>query len=116
MSNLQRLLEYLECPSGEYWISGDPSSEVASVISSNQGLSSKHGRYACQNVSLLWARKFREAGIEDIEIHDGMYRGEGHTWLEVEGLIFDPTAGQFDDFPEIDEFEYDTHSIRDSDL
>jgi len=32
---------------------------------------------------------------------------EGHGWLLVSGAIFDPTAAQFDVFPNIDESNYE---------
>ena len=63
------------------------------------------GELACQDMSYEWAKVFRDAGF-DVEIHHGTYKEEGHSWLVIDGLhIFDPTAGQFDDYPNIDEFE-----------
>lgn len=64
---------------------------------------------ACQAESHRWHKKILDSKLvepDDLEIHDGMYYpsnkelqdGEGHTWLEVKGKIFDPTAKQFDDF------------------
>lgn len=70
---------------------------------------------ACQTEVKRWSHKLQKLGL-DTEIHDGFYivnndyeNPEGHTWLEVEGSIFDPTAGQFDDYGE---GEYETHEIR----
>ena len=70
---------------------------------------------ACQGEARRWYHKLQQLGL-DVEIHDGFYianndyeNPEGHTWLEVEGSIFDPTAGQFDDHGE---GEYETHEIR----
>ena len=48
----------------------------------------------------------------DVEIHHGMYKDEGHTWLVVDGSLFDPTAQQFDDFPDMEESEYSTHEVE----
>ena len=42
-----------------------------------------------------------------------MYKDQGHTWLVIDGDIFDPTARQFEDFPNMEEFEYSTHEIED---
>lgn len=98
----------------EYWIGGELSPEAQYVVDAHAGkIICKFGSLACQNMSRLWAKKFKQAGIEDIEIHHGTYKDEGHTWLVIDGTLFDPTAAQFDDFPDIDYTEYVTHEIQD---
>jgi len=69
----------------------------------------------CQDESFRWAKLLRKSGIE-AEVHHGFYypskdleNPEGHTWLEVQGAIFDPTAAQFDD---AGDGEYETHEIE----
>jgi hypothetical protein len=69
----------------------------------------------CQDASSFLAKQLKENGVEDIEIHHGFYKDDGHTWLEVEGIIVDPTASQFDDFPNIDESEYHVLEITEYD-
>lgn len=71
--------------------------------------------FSCQNEVFRWAKKLQKAGL-DVEIQHGFYLpnfeqddAEGHTWLEVEGSIFDPTAGQFDDNGQ---GEYQVHEIE----
>jgi hypothetical protein len=51
--------------------------------------------------------------VQLLEIHHGFYKDEGHTWLEVDGFIVDPTASQFDDYPNIDSSEYTITDITD---
>jgi len=46
----------------------------------------------------------------EVDDEDGDFAGVGHTWIEIDGLIFDPTADQFDDFPKIDEENYEEAS------
>jgi hypothetical protein len=71
---------------------------------------------SCQDEAVKWFTILKKLGVDDVEIHDGFYivnndyeNPEGHTWLEVNGSIFDPTAGQFDDHGE---GEYETHEVR----
>ena len=73
---------------------------------------------SCQNEANRWAKKLHKAGL-DVEIHHGFYLpnheqndAEGHTWIEVEGSIFDPTAGQFIDRGK---GEYQIHEIDELD-
>ena len=65
------------------------------------------GSLYCQEESQRWAELLSEEGFE-VEINEGFYyphgdwtTAEGHTWLEVDGFIFDPTASLFDGFPEL---------------
>lgn len=81
------------------------------VLDDNEGLTCAMGSLACQSMSRLWGKKFSKAGL-DVEIHHGTYADEGHTWLEVDGIMFDPTASQFDDFPDMDEDRYEVHEIE----
>jgi len=71
---------------------------------------------SCQLESKRWAKLLNKAGYE-VEIHHGFYYPEhdlddpeGHTWLEVEGSIFDPTAWLFSDKGH---GEYQTHETED---
>lgn len=71
---------------------------------------------SCQTEVKRWAKKLHDAGLS-VEIQHGFYLpnheqddAEGHTWLAVEGSIFDPTAGQFDDNGE---GEYQVHETED---
>jgi hypothetical protein len=73
------------------------------------------GWLACQVVVRAWGTYLKAHNIPYVLV-DGMYRSsngesEGHTWLEINGEIFDPTAEQFDDFPdmsgEYEEMDYD---------
>ena len=90
------------------------SEEIKQIIADNDEtvVSSCRIPGNCQSESYAWAKVFRDGGI-DVEIHHGMYKDEGHTWLVIDGYIFDPTARQFEDFPNMDEFEYSTHEIED---
>ena len=66
----------------------------------------------CQTESEGWYKILKGAGF-DVEIHDGMFYpkgdidegGEGHTWLVVNGFIFDPTASQFSGRKDSDYYE-----------
>lgn len=67
---------------------------------------------SCQNESVRWANILHvNFPFDVIEIHHGMHNDEGHTWIEINGLIFDPTAAQFDSYPEMNLSFYDTHEI-----
>ena len=59
----------------------------------------------CDLASAAWARAFRAAGVP-VAVVSGHYWPEAeagieppsltdHTWLVVDGALFDPTAGQF---------------------
>jgi len=44
--------------------------------------------------------------VDNIEIVDGFYGETGHTWLQINGFVFDPTAYVLDEFPNINEDKY----------
>ena len=95
-----------------WWSVYPPEGVMADVIERNQDkLTCSMGSLACQNMSRKWAQLFKKAGLS-VDLVHGEYKGEGHTWLEVDGVLFDPTAAQFDDYPDIDEFEYVTHETQ----
>ena len=74
---------------------------------------------SCVLESHQWAKKLLENFVDlDLEVHEGFAvidgdpdDSEGHTWLVVDGVVFDPTYAQF----ECDFIEYDTHIYWDSD-
>jgi len=108
--------KYLKEGHKYHWHSSPPSEEIQGVINANTAnVKCSMGELACQDMSSEWAKVFRDAGF-DVEIHHGTYKEEGHSWIKVDGHLFDPTAGQFDDYPNIDEFEYVTHEVEDDDL
>ena len=66
----------------------------------------KSGNLACQTESYCWANRLKQNAaklqITSLTIEHGFYyingeSPEGHTWIRVDGIIFDPTAGQFED-------------------
>lgn len=75
--------------------------------------------WSCQFESRRWAKALLEFDDElDIEIKEGMFlidfdttTAEGHTWISVNGIIFDPTVGQFDCEPDLS--FYDVHILLD---
>ena len=77
--------------------------------------------FSCLNESHRWAKLFLNSGLKvDIYLFEGMYevdgepnQAEGHTWLTVNGFIFDPTAGQFEE--KIDSMHYVAHDYCDHD-
>jgi hypothetical protein len=100
-----------ESPRTNFWFSPGFDSDIKNYILTNQF---PNACLACQDEVYRWAKKLAKSGIES-EIHHGFYypngdydSPEGHSWLEIEGSIFDPTAGQFDDYGE---GEYETHEI-----
>jgi hypothetical protein len=86
----------------------------------------KNASLACQVESARWANKllkYNEQLSKDeeytVEVHEGMYvlesgEQEGHTWLVIDGNIFDPTAAQFAP-QEIDNMDYEIHLIHEED-
>lgn len=70
---------------------------------------------SCQDISLEWLNFLKKEQPEwDVEAIEGFYypygdfnNAEGHMWLEIGGNIFDPTASQFDDFPNLDDSNYE---------
>lgn len=72
---------------------------------------------SCYDESIKWGNKIKIMfPSSDILLFHGMYNDEGHTWLEIDGHIFDPTASQFDNFPNMDDFFYDEHESEDIEL
>ena len=56
---------------------------------------------ACGDASLLLARYLADSGLGTTEYVSGWWGDQGHAWLELDGLIIDVTASQFD--PELPE-------------
>lgn len=71
--------------------------------------------YNCQDASWFLVKQLKENGVDSLEVHNGLYKDNGHTWLNVEGTIVDPTAAQFSDFPKMYESEYESLEIIDYD-
>jgi|TARA_R110000803_G_scaffold116643_1_gene185236 hypothetical protein len=113
---LEQWRSYLIEGKENHWNSFPPPENIQKVIDSNvESVTCAYGVLACQSMSLEWANIFRDAGI-DVELHGGTYREEGHSWLVLDSYhLFDPTAAQFEDFPNIDSEEYVTHDIEDID-
>ena len=70
----------------------------------------------CQEASYMWAKWLVANGVSDVTVVHGILvlpNGDdlGHTWVEVEGTTFDPTAGQFYK-GDMDSAEYDTHDYE----
>lgn len=61
---------------------------------------------ACQHESRRWALRLLSWGIDDVAVVGGFFTDddadEGHTWVEVDGSIFDPTVDQFHATPDED--------------
>ena len=96
---LENWREYLTEGHKYHWHSSPPSEEIQGVIDANTAnVKCRMGELACQDMSYEWAKVFRDAGF-DVEIHHGTYKEEGHSWIEVDGHLFDPTAGQFKEIP-----------------
>lgn len=83
------------------------------IISNEEKITNK---LACQVVCREWYKfliKVLDTNETPVEIKNGFYYqfgnpnlAEGHTWLEINFDIFDPTAAQFKDFPNISENNY----------
>lgn len=95
----------------------DPSLKAWIVLQNEQSPSS----LSCQDESERWADMiYNHDETLNIEKHDGFfsiwneelddYDMEGHTWLVIDGNIFDPTIDQFDNW-ENDVYEYETTDI-----
>ena len=73
----------------------------------------------CQDESWRWARvlkkQFPDATIEVVggmfcfDGEDGEFQQVGHSWVTADLEIFDPTAAQFDFYPQMDRGEYQEH-------
>lgn len=67
---------------------------------------------SCQNESRRWAELLQiKFPFYCIEIHDGFFNNHGHTWIEINGIKFDPTASQFYEYPYMEQHIYDTLEI-----
>jgi hypothetical protein len=65
----------------------------------------------CQDACAHWVRLLRPAGFS-VEWVGGFVNGDiGHAWLEVDGVLFDPTAAQYGG----DQAEYDETERFESD-
>lgn len=79
------------------------------------------GSHSCLEESHRWAKVLLESGLDiDVVLQDGLFMTDGdvdasagHTWLSVDGCIFDPTAAQFDG--EVDASFYEIHEYVDGD-
>jgi len=106
-----KVTETVYSPTTYFFFDYDFDPKIKKYILDNQF---ENSTLSCQNETNRWAKKLHKAGL-DVEIQHGFYLpnyeqddAEGHTWLEVEGSIFDPTAGQFIDKGE---GEYQIHEI-----
>ena len=90
------------------WFAGSPSQEVKRL---SNDIVKAHKSASHQLVCKELAKRLNRAGL-DVEIHHGTYCKGGHTWLVVEGSIVDPTANRFDDYPNMDEYEYVDHEVE----
>jgi SAM-dependent methyltransferase len=90
-----------------YSISGEIREDIQLYIKNNPFPNFSNG---CQTESGMWGMALKKIFRDsNIEVCDGMYYDDGHTWIEIDGHIFDPTSSQFKDYPEIDDMLYDTH-------
>lgn len=96
-----------------HWIEIGTPSEIRIAIQRYaqavyDNLKQRHLVLGCQNASHKWAPVLRREGF-NVEVHGGFFTGDGepigHTWLEVNGWIFDPTAGQFEVVPTSSDYE-----------
>ena len=93
-----------------WWLNWNAESALRTFVQ-RTAPEAKHG-LACGLSAIWWADVLADAGFT-VTLIDGEYAGEGHSWLEVDGVLFDPTAAQFDDFPEMDESVYTEHIRED---
>jgi len=103
-----------------YWFSPLAGDNLKTFVRENMGVVGVI--YGCHEASAKWAVLLDSAGF-DVEVHHGFYdlygddsEPEGHTWLDVNGSIFDPTASQFEAYPEMDEDGYvvtDVEEVKD---
>lgn len=67
---------------------------------------------SCQDESLRWGELLKmKFPFYCIEIYGGFFNDEGHNWIEINGFKFDPTASQFDDYPNMNNDKYDRLEI-----
>lgn len=90
------------CP---FWFEPDFDPEVKLLIMCNRGVGC--GGTYCHEDSRNWALFLLAQGVRKVELHSGTYDAsamdseeepdtQGHSWVVVNGCIFDPTATQFD--------------------
>jgi hypothetical protein len=94
MSRAGRLLESAEPP---FWFSPGFNPEVKAWIMSHRftNIFADEWNLDCTAKSATWAKMLYGAGFP-VERMEGYYDGHYHSWCEVSGQIFDPTATQFD--------------------
>jgi hypothetical protein len=112
-------------PEYPFWFSfGFDAALKTRILAHKTAISCPAGSLACQDQSEAWAQfiqtTFNTTQQYRIDICDGFYypRGnadaaEGHTWIEVDGHVFDPTAAQFKGYPDLDESNYEKTDERD---
>jgi hypothetical protein len=76
----------------------------------------------CQDESQRWAREIKKqfpdatvevvGGMFGFDSEDGEFEQIGHSWVTVDGSIFDPTASQFDPTPGKGNGDYQDHEIE----
>lgn len=101
-----------------FWFEYGFSESLKAFIQHNQFVDATN---SCLNESHRWAKLLLESGFDiEVELHEGFFQidgdpcqSEGHTWLTVNGCIFDPTAAQFDG--DIDSSFYQVHESCEND-
>lgn len=81
----------------------------------------KNATLICHDEAHRWAKLLLELNPDcEVELNDGMFyvdgdpcNNRGHSWLVVNGCIFDPTAAQFDG--NLDSIYYVAHDCCDGD-
>lgn len=97
-------------PSQEnFWFDYGFNSEIEQAIRNQFQTTSVACQYESERIGKWIAGNFPDASVS---IRGGFYTtndGEmiGHTWLTVDEIVFDPTAGQFDDYPNIGDGSYE---------
>lgn len=116
MSKIKSIDQDGEISLNSFWFSSDFDEALKSLILKSQFSNASH---SCLNESHRWAKLLLELGLDiDVTLNEGFYQvdgdpchSEGHTWLDVDGSVFDPTAAQFQG--DIDASNYEVHEYVD---
>ena len=96
-----------------FWFNNDFDPQIKKWIIENSNL--VNYTCSCQDDSFNWAKILRKQFPEEtVALVGGFYyphgnyeNGEGHTWIEINGDIFDPVGDIFDDYPNLDSSYYE---------
>lgn len=106
------------CPRS--WVDPSLAADALEFIKSHQHYR-KWAKSGCEEAAFSWANALSEVLDRNrVKVMRGGYEGElksgirpdPHYWVLVDDAIFDPTAEQFEDYPDMDPSKYSGRTVE----